>query len=190
MENSELLKSIKFLKFSMWILLIILGFSLGVNYRLLTEFMLLNDNYRKLPPISINVDLRDVENMFKQTNQKLQNIEDKIDDRKVSNVKNQQTTSSDKIYHVSMSAYTNHPSENGPWKKTYSGTNLITGTTVAVSHDLKHLMGKRIYIHGIGERVVQDLMAKRWNNTIDILMSSRSETRKFGRRKGKITVLE
>jgi 3D (Asp-Asp-Asp) domain-containing protein len=63
------------------------------------------------------------------------------------------------------------------------------GWTVAVSRDLSYLLGKTIYIEGIGVRYVNDLMNKRFKNTIDVLMPTKSSAQKFGVKSGKNVVL-
>jgi len=56
----------------------------------------------------------------------------------------------------------------------------VVGRTVAVSHDLKHLLGKTVYVEGYGVRRVNDLMARRWERRIDVLVGSKEEARQRG----------
>jgi len=57
---------------------------------------------------------------------------------------------------------------------------VIPGRTVAVSRDYTKYLGKKIYIEGIGERVVEDLMNARYKNRVDVLVITKSEAYKFG----------
>lgn len=82
---------------------------------------------------------------------------------------------------VSVSAYT--PYEKGQNGMGALGEKVIPNKTVAVSRDLKYLLGKVIYIQGIGERKVNDLMAKRWRYKIDLCVPNVNYTKKFGIKK-------
>lgn len=82
---------------------------------------------------------------------------------------------------VSASAYT-------PYEKGQNGVGaldekVVPNKTVAVSRDLKYLLGKVIYIQGIGERKVNDLMAKRWKHKIDLCVPSINQAKEFGVKK-------
>jgi len=55
----------------------------------------------------------------------------------------------------------------------------IIGYTCAVSRDLKHMLGKRIYIYGVGVFKVNDLMNKRYEKRIDIC-TNKSSAIEFG----------
>jgi 3D (Asp-Asp-Asp) domain-containing protein len=79
---------------------------------------------------------------------------------------------------MAVSAYSPKKKRNG--SITATGTKPIPGCTVAVSQDNKHLLGKKIFIHGIGERLVTDLMDVRWKNKVDVCVSSKKEARLFG----------
>lgn len=65
---------------------------------------------------------------------------------------------------------------------------------VAVSQDMladgRVKYGDVLYIPGVGNRVVNDCMNKRHRNSIDILVFTHVEERKFGTRKLKIYKLE
>lgn len=67
---------------------------------------------------------------------------------------------------------------------TASGAKVKEGVTVANG---KLPFGTRIYIEGVGERVVQDRGVG--GNSVDIYFSSHSKALAFGRRKAKVTVL-
>jgi 3D (Asp-Asp-Asp) domain-containing protein len=66
---------------------------------------------------------------------------------------------------------------------TTTGSKPIINRTVAVSVDRKHLLGKRITIQGVGDRLVTDLMHPKWKNRVDVYMVSEREARKFGVKK-------
>lgn len=80
---------------------------------------------------------------------------------------------------VTASAYTACPSEGGPLAA--DGTCVVPGRTVAVSRDQRHLLGKYIHIDGIGRRLVNDLMAARWRQAIDVAVPSKRAANEFGR---------
>jgi 3D (Asp-Asp-Asp) domain-containing protein len=63
------------------------------------------------------------------------------------------------------------------------------GWTIAVSHDLIYLLGKRVYIKGIGVRRVNDLMNERYTKRIDILMDNLKEAKSFNNRKVQLIVI-
>jgi 3D (Asp-Asp-Asp) domain-containing protein len=63
------------------------------------------------------------------------------------------------------------------------------GWTIAVSHDLIYLLGKRVYIKGIGVRRVNDLMNGRYTKRIDILMGNLKEAKRFDNRKVQLVVI-
>ena len=65
----------------------------------------------------------------------------------------------------------------------------VPGWTVAVSHDLKHWLGKTVYIYGLGVRRVNDLMNVRYENAIDILVGTVPEARRFGVRELEVVVI-
>lgn len=54
------------------------------------------------------------------------------------------------------------------------------GFTVAVSHDLKWMLGHYIYIYGRGVFYVEDLMDDRWKMKLDILVDTKKEAYKKG----------
>ena len=95
-------------------------------------------------------------------------------------------------YIVELTAYTARKEEtNNDPGNTAIMEKPISGWTIAVSQDLKHLLGKRVYIRGFGVRRVNDLMNSRYTKRVDILVSSVSEARKIGLRKNiKLVILE
>lgn len=72
---------------------------------------------------------------------------------------------------------------------TYSGTHVRPGI-IAVSHDLKHLMGKTVVLKGIGIFKVKDLMHRKHRRAVDIYMESSSAARRFGKKKVEVMVEE
>lgn len=72
---------------------------------------------------------------------------------------------------------------------TYTGTKVRQGV-LAVSHDLRHLMGQRVRIGGLGEFRVEDLMHRRWTMRVDIWHESLSVARRFGVRTMKMEVID
>ena len=63
------------------------------------------------------------------------------------------------------------------------------GWTVAVSHDLLWMLGKKVYIKGVGVRFVSDLMNERFTNKIDIMVGKVKEAKEFGVQDLEIVVL-
>lgn len=63
------------------------------------------------------------------------------------------------------------------------------GWHVAVSHDLMWMLGKKVYIKGVGVRFVADLMNERFSNKIDIMMPTVKGAKKFGTQELEIVVL-
>ena len=68
-------------------------------------------------------------------------------------------------------------------QKTSLQTVPRVGHTVAVSRDMKHLLGKKIYIQGHGLRTVESLTHKRLKRTIDVYVASNKIARKIGKTK-------
>ncbi|GAB6060188.1 3D domain-containing protein [Desulfonatronum parangueonense] len=63
------------------------------------------------------------------------------------------------------------------------------GWTVAVSHDLRGWLGKRVYIEGFGVRLVSDLMHARHKQSIDILVPDVPMAKSIGVRKNVLVTL-
>ena len=72
-------------------------------------------------------------------------------------------------------------------------TSLMTkpkiGYSVAVSRDKLHLLGKRVYIEDLGVRRVESVMARRIDNTIDVLVPSKKEAKKIGNKHRRVVIL-
>ena len=56
-----------------------------------------------------------------------------------------------------------------------------SGRTVAVSQDLKRFLGAKVYIEGIGIRVVNDLMNERYRRSIDVFVGAKEQATEIGR---------
>lgn len=72
---------------------------------------------------------------------------------------------------------------------TASGEPVTPGVTVAADPDVLPL-GTRIYIDGIGERVVQDTGGAIKGRRIDLAVESHAEAVEFGRRAAEVYILE
>lgn len=68
----------------------------------------------------------------------------------------------------------------------YLGHKVVPNKTVAVSHDLKHLLGCEILIEGVGWRFVNDLTASNWKKRIDLCLPSKGISMEFGKQKSRI----
>ena len=58
----------------------------------------------------------------------------------------------------------------------------------AVSHDLRHLLHKTIYLKGVGKFKVADLMNHKHRRRVDIYTCSPATAKKFGKRKIELQV--
>jgi len=77
----------------------------------------------------------------------------------------------------------------GNIQKTALMTTPVPGRTAAVSRDLLHLLGKRVYIEGLGVWKVESVASKRLKNTLDLLVPTKGHAMKIGNRKRKVVVL-
>lgn len=92
---------------------------------------------------------------------------------------------------VEISAYTARPQEtNDDPQNTTLMQKPVPGWTIAVSQDLKFLLGKRVYIPGHGVRLVNDLMNRRYETTIDILVGNVKQANEIGRTNGEMILIE
>jgi 3D (Asp-Asp-Asp) domain-containing protein len=82
---------------------------------------------------------------------------------------------------VDVSYYTRSKNETDD---TPNQTAVLTfarpGFTIAVSHDLKWMLGHYVYIYGKGVFYAEDLMGERWTNKLDILVGTKKEARRLG----------
>ena len=150
-------------KISVVIIMIIgigIGIGIGIKLESRNEFVYYNDS----------------ENVLKLAQEKITQLEKEL--------KHKNT------YKIIASAYTISEDEcdNTPFE-TALGTTPVVGKTVAVSRDLSHLLGHRIYIPGWGVKKVEDLMNKRFKSSIDILMPSKKMAMEFGKKSLSLVVL-
>lgn len=70
---------------------------------------------------------------------------------------------------------------------TASGVKAVQGVTVAMNNSIP--FGTKVYIEGVGERVVQDRGGAIKANKVDIYFDSHSDAIKFGRKTVNLTVI-
>lgn len=94
----------------------------------------------------------------------------------------------EKIYTVT--AYCACKRCTGPWSggPTASGKMPVEGVTVAGPRWIP--FGTKIEIAGVGRRVVQDRLAKRFDSRIDIYFSSHEVAKKFGIKRLRVTFID
>ena len=71
---------------------------------------------------------------------------------------------------------------------TASGVKAQQGITVATDKSIP--FGTKIYIEGVGERIVQDRGSAIKGNRIDLYFENHQEANSFGRQKRKVTILK
>ena len=82
---------------------------------------------------------------------------------------------------ATVTAYTARPCEtNDDPMHTATMERPKAGWTCAVSRDLMHWLGGRVYIEGVGVRRVNDLMNERFARRVDIFCGTVKEARAFG----------
>lgn len=118
-------------------------------------------------------------------------MNDEISKIKANNVKSKSSKSqsnidplNEKNYVLNASAYCLKGS------KTYTGVHPKINHTVAVSHDLKSWIGKKVDIEGVGVRYVEDLMSSKYKKSIDIYGPDENWAKLFGRKDLKVTLLD
>ena len=101
-----------------------------------------------------------------------------------SKTKNNITTTQNRYYKVlkvKATAYTPSRRECGKNnRRTATMKRPRPGVHIAVSRDLRWMLGKRVYIKGVGVRYVEDVMHRRYRKRIDIMMACVNTARKFG----------
>uniref|UniRef100_I2Q246 3D domain-containing protein n=1 Tax=Desulfovibrio sp. U5L TaxID=596152 RepID=I2Q246_9BACT len=70
------------------------------------------------------------------------------------------------------------------------GGRVRPGRTVAVSRDLKRLLGRKVYIEGLGVRVVEDLMHPRYTGRVDLCLPDREQALAFGVQRLEMVVVD
>lgn|GEM_PF-1099636 len=96
-----------------------------------------------------------------------------------------------RLFAVTVTAYS--PTRDQTWGDPWTGAmgrRVRPGKTLAVSHDLKHLLGSRVYVQGVGYLVAEDLMHPRWENRVDLCLRTRSRAEAFGIRQLNMVVLD
>lgn len=68
---------------------------------------------------------------------------------------------------------------------TASGKRPVEGRTVAASRLIA--LGTRLHIEGVGWRTVEDRLAKRFDNRLDVYFSKHTDAVKFGKQQRKVT---
>lgn len=78
----------------------------------------------------------------------------------------------------------------GRWSggPTASGKMPVAGVTVAGPRSIP--FGTRVWIEGVGERVVQDRLARKYDGRFDVYFSSHAEALRFGNRTLKVRILQ
>jgi 3D (Asp-Asp-Asp) domain-containing protein len=77
---------------------------------------------------------------------------------------------------ATVTAYTAHRKETGGVpRRTAIMEKPVPGWTCAVSRDLSHWLGGRVWIEGIGVRRVNDVMNNRFSHRVDVLVGNSSE---------------
>jgi 3D (Asp-Asp-Asp) domain-containing protein len=71
---------------------------------------------------------------------------------------------------------------------TASGKMPVEGVTVAGPRRIP--FGTRVYIEGVGERVVQDRLARKYDSRFDVYFQSHQDALEFGKKTLKITILD
>jgi 3D (Asp-Asp-Asp) domain-containing protein len=94
----------------------------------------------------------------------------------------------DKIHMIhnkmSVSAYSVRKTKSKKHQRlTATQTPPIVGLTVAISRDKKHLLGRTVWIDGVGTREITDLMGRQWTNKMDVLVATRKDAKAFGLKK-------
>lgn len=79
--------------------------------------------------------------------------------------------------------------DDGP-QLSASGAPVRAGRTVAVSRDLRRLLGRKVYIEGVGVRVVEDLMHPRHAGRLDLCLPSRRQAVDFGVQTLEVVILD
>lgn len=116
---------------------------------------------------------------IERNEQKIKELETKVESLKSKTVKRE--------YELTVTSYTASEDETD---STPNQTSLmvepVVGRTVAVSRDLRKFYGAKVWIEGVGIRVVEDCMNKRYSKRIDVLVATKKQARKIGISKRKV----
>lgn len=80
--------------------------------------------------------------------------------------------------------------EDGQPQLTVRGRAVRPGRTVAVSQDLRRLLGRKVLIEGLGVRVVEDLMHPRFTDRLDLCLPDKEQAVAFGIKRLGLVVLD
>jgi len=80
--------------------------------------------------------------------------------------------------------------DDTPQRTAIGGRPVRPGRTVAVSRDLRHLLGRKVYVEGLGLRVVEDLMHPRFLERVDLCLPDREQALAFGVKRVNIVVVD
>jgi len=97
------------------------------------------------------------------------------------------------ITNATVTAYTPSKEECDNDPEITASMRKVKPGTVAVSHDLFKsgwVFGKKIYIENLGIFEINDLMNRRWNKRIDIVMFDKKQARKFGKKNKAAALLQ
>lgn len=95
-----------------------------------------------------------------------------------------------KNFVLTITAYTVDKNECDPTPdKTAINTKPIPGYTVAVSRDLSYMLGREIWIEGLGVWHVNDVMNKRHESRIDIVVKNKEVAKAWGKRERRVVLL-
>ncbi|MFO7702314.1 MAG: hypothetical protein R6V37_04910 [Psychroflexus maritimus] len=108
----------------------------------------------------------------------------------IENIKDKKIMDFYVIDNATVTAYSPSPEETDstPNQTAIMETPVI-GYTCAVSRDLKYLLGKRIYIEGLGVFEVNDVMHKRYEKRVDLCMY-KGNAIEFGKQNHNIVIID
>lgn len=134
-----------------------------------------------------------LDSSLSEKSKEIEDLQPKVDELKRENKSLKlvvESYKSNSTYTVDISSYTASENEtNSRPDQTSMMESPISGWTIAVSNDLKHLLGKRVYVEGFGVRRVNDLMNNRYNSRVDILVGTKKKAREIGVLKNKKLIL-
>ena len=73
--------------------------------------------------------------------------------------------------------------------KTATATKAVPGWTCAVSRDLAHWLGGKVWIDGVGVRLVSDLTSDHLKKRVDVLVGKSQEVESIGNAERKVVFL-
>ena len=78
----------------------------------------------------------------------------------------------------------------GKWSggPTASGKMPVAGVTIAGPRSIP--FGTRVWIEGVGERVVQDRLARKYDSRFDVYFADHTEALRFGKRTLKVRIIK